>query len=147
MGGSKRRVIWNGRREWSFCIECAEPHSVSRAPTKSFQYTKSHKWAHDSCTGFSNFYVCRNCNSVIIMRIWCLNSYMMLETQPFWDLSCFDKWQSDFKLVFVFLIHNTVITLNWSQIDIFILTWQITLDMLIMCIVATKSCNNYLHSK
>jgi len=26
-----------------FCIECADPYSVSRAPTKWFQYIKCHK--------------------------------------------------------------------------------------------------------
>jgi len=82
-----------------FCTEYAEPYSISRAPTKSFQYTKCHKWAHDSCTGFCDFYVCRNCMSNIIIRIWCLNSDVVLVTWPFWDLFCFDKWQqSDLKL-------------------------------------------------
>jgi hypothetical protein len=46
-----------------FCIECAQSYSMSRAPKKLFQCIKRHKWAHDLCAKFCDFYVCRNCIS------------------------------------------------------------------------------------
>jgi hypothetical protein len=38
--------------------------SICRAPTKWIQRTECHKWAHGHCVGFSDLFVCLNCNSV-----------------------------------------------------------------------------------